>query len=144
MDIIILDYAEGEDIKNYIEVSAKSNFNINKLFKNLTSEIFNKRINIQNPNPAIVKQIKKILTKNNLQNTSDNNYKNLVYANGNIDVIKNIVSLNTEVNLLDFWLFSVNKYAINKKNIMPFNIWISCKNELLIFKYECKISQIEE
>ena len=37
-----------------------------------------------------------------LENTSDNNYKNLVYANGNIDVIKNIVSLNTEVNLLDF------------------------------------------
>lgn len=36
------------NIKNYIEVSAKSNFNINKLFKNLTSEIFNKRINIQN------------------------------------------------------------------------------------------------
>ena len=36
------------NIKNYIEVSAKSNFNINKLFKNLTSEIFNKRINIHN------------------------------------------------------------------------------------------------
>ena len=68
----------------------------------MIKQIIPKRINIQNPNPAIVKQIKKILTKNNLQNTSDNNYKNLVYANGNIDVIKNIVSLNTEVNLLDF------------------------------------------
>ncbi len=68
----------------------------------LIKKIVPKTINIQNPNQAIVKQIKKILHQKNLENSSKNSYKNIIYTNGNNEIIKNMVNSNSELKLLDF------------------------------------------
>ena len=45
---------------------------------------------------------------------------------------------------LDTLILSVTKYEIIKKKVKEFNIWISWRKELLKFKYECKVSHIDE
>jgi len=68
----------------------------------LIKKIIPKKIHIQNPNQSIVKQIIRILNQNNLKNTLDNSYKNIIYTNGSEEIIKNMVDLNSEVELLNF------------------------------------------
>ena len=51
---------------------------------------------------SMVKQTKKILTINNIQNSLENKYKNVIYVNGKTEIIKNMIKLNGEVNSLDF------------------------------------------
>tara|TARA_B100000029_G_C17603722_1_gene966654 strand:- start:5024 stop:5803 length:780 start_codon:yes stop_codon:yes gene_type:complete len=68
----------------------------------LIKKILPKKINIQNPNQAIVKQIKKMLCENKLENTLDNSCKNIVYANGSTQTIKKTININSEIKLLDF------------------------------------------
>jgi glutamate racemase len=65
-------------------------------------QIMPEKITIQDPNKAIAKQIKKILKSENLENTLKSNCKNKVYANGNTEIINNIINSNGEVNSLDF------------------------------------------
>ena len=65
-------------------------------------QIIPEKITIQDPNKAIAKQIKKILKSENLENSLKSNYKNKVYANGNTEIIRNIINSNGEVNSLDF------------------------------------------
>ena len=68
----------------------------------LIKKIIPKTTHIQNPNQAIVKQIERILNENNLNNTIDNSYKNIIYTNGSEEIIKNMIDLNSEVELLNF------------------------------------------
>ncbi len=65
-------------------------------------QIMPEKITIQDPNKAIAKQIKKILKSENLENTLKSNCKNKLYANGNTEIINNIINSNGEVNSLDF------------------------------------------
>ena len=68
----------------------------------LIKKILPKNINIQDPNEAIARQTKKILTINNIQNSLENKYKNIIYVNGKSEIIKNMIKLNGEVNNLNF------------------------------------------
>jgi len=96
-------------LKSHIEPMLKSN--IDQLVLGCThyhflipiiKKIIPKNINIQDPNEAIARQTKKILTINNIQNSLENKYKNVIYVNGKTEIIKNMIKLNGEVNSLDF------------------------------------------
>ena len=96
-------------LKSHIEPMLKSN--IDQLVLGCThyhflipiiKKILPKNINIQDPNEAIARQTKKILTINNIQNSLENKYKNIIYVNGKTEIIKNMIKLNGEVNSLDF------------------------------------------
>ena len=96
-------------LKSHIEPMLKSN--IDQLVLGCThyhflipiiKKILPKNINIQDPNEAIAKQTKKILTINNIKNSLENKYKNVIYVNGKTEIIKNMIKLNGEVNSLDF------------------------------------------
>ena len=101
---------ESHDLlESHIEPMLKSN--IDQLVLGCThyhflipiiKKILPKNINIQDPNEAIARQTKKILTINNIQNSLENKYKNVIYVNGKTEIIKNMVKLNGEVNSLDF------------------------------------------
>jgi len=96
-------------LKSYLEKMVKSN--IDQLVLGCThyhflipiiKKIIPKNINIQDPNEAIVRQIEKILKINNIENSSENKCKNIIYVNGVTEVIKKISKLNGEVKALDF------------------------------------------
>lgn len=71
---VIEEFIVKHNINNYIEVSAKQNFNIEQLFINIVSKIHNKRKSLENKNeepllpPSLIDKRKLMHKKKNLQN----------------------------------------------------------------------------